>query len=97
MNAPAMRLDKWLWQARFFRSRSRAGRLCREGKVRVAGAVVAGAVAAGADRPVRPGDVLTFPQARAIRVVRVLALGRRRGPAPEARALYEDVAGPAGR
>ena len=92
MTAPAMRLDKWLWQARFFKSRSRAGRLCREGRVRVAGAV-----AAGADRPVRPGDVLTFPQARAIRVVRVLALGRRRGPAPEARALYEGVAEPAAR
>ena len=40
MTAPAMRLDKWLWQARFFKSRSRAGRLCREGRVRVAGAIV---------------------------------------------------------
>jgi ribosome-associated heat shock protein Hsp15 len=40
----------------------------------------------------RPGDVLTFPQGRTIRVVRVLALGTRRGPASEAQTLYEDLA-----
>jgi ribosome-associated heat shock protein Hsp15 len=40
---------------------------------------------------VRPGDVLTFPQGRTIRVVRVLALGTRRGPASEAQALYVEV------
>jgi ribosome-associated heat shock protein Hsp15 len=38
---------------------------------------------------VRPGDVLTFAQGKEIRVVRVLALGERRGPAAEARTLYE--------
>ena len=40
---------------------------------------------------VRPGDVLTFPQGDRIRVIRVEALGYRRGPAPEARALYTDL------
>ena len=84
------RLDKWLWQARFFKSRSLAARTCNRGKVRIDGAVVA-----KAHRPVRPGDVLTFPQARVIRVVRVAALAARRGPASEARALYEDLAPPA--
>ena len=39
----------------------------------------------------RPGDVLTFPQGQTIRVVRVLALGIRRGPASEAQALYEEI------
>ena len=43
---------------------------------------------------VGPGDVLTFPQARRIRVVRILACGSRRGPAPEAQALYEDLSPP---
>ena len=50
------------------------------------------------DKPharLRPGDVLTLPVAGSVRVVRVLALAARRGPAPEARALYEDVAEPA--
>ncbi len=42
---------------------------------------------------VRPGDVLTLPQGRTVRVVRVLALGERRGPASEARQLYEDLTG----
>ena len=41
---------------------------------------------------VRPGDVLTFPQGRTIRIVRVLALGTRRGPAAEAQTLYQEVA-----
>lgn len=40
---------------------------------------------------VGPGDVLTFLQGRDIRVVKVVALGERRGPAPEARTLYEDL------
>jgi len=45
---------------------------------------------------VKPGDVLTFPLGPHIRTVRVLALGERRGPAPEARTLYEDLAPPSG-
>ena len=49
------------------------------------------------DKPharLRPGDVLTFPSGGAVRVIRVLALAQRRGPAPEARTLYEEVAEP---
>ena len=48
-----------------------------------------------AGRTVGPGDTLTFPQGRAIRVVRVVALPVRRGPAPEARGCYEDLSPPA--
>jgi ribosome-associated heat shock protein Hsp15 len=47
-----------------------------------------------AHHSVRVGDVLTFPQGRLIRVVRVAGLGKRRGPAPEARQLYEDLEPP---
>ncbi|CAO3414833.1 RNA-binding S4 domain-containing protein [Azospirillum doebereinerae] len=84
-----LRIDKWLWFARFFKTRSLAAKLCNDGGVRLSGAVVTKAHAA-----VRPGDVLTFAQGRHIRVVKVLALGIRRGPAPEAQALYEDLAPP---
>lgn len=82
-----IRLDKWLWQARFFKTRAVASKLCLARKVRLGGRAITKAHYA-----LRPGDVLTFPQARRIRVVRVLALGVRRGPATEAVALYEDLA-----
>jgi ribosome-associated heat shock protein Hsp15 len=84
-----IRLDKWLWQARFFKTRSLSAKVVTGGHVRVNSTRVA--------KPafgVAPGDVLTFPQARAVRVVRINALGDRRGPAPEAQALYEDLAPP---
>jgi ribosome-associated heat shock protein Hsp15 len=82
----AIRLDKWLWQARFFKTRALASKLCMSGRVRVDGVVVK-----KAHYGVRPGLVLTFPQARKIRVIRVLALGDRRGPASEAAMLYEEI------
>ncbi len=88
--APAkLRIDKWLWHARFFKTRGLAAKVATGGHVRVNGARIAKASAA-----VGPGDVLTFPQARAVRVVKVVALGARRGPAPEAQGLYEDLAPP---
>jgi ribosome-associated heat shock protein Hsp15 len=87
--AGRLRLDKWLWQARFFKTRSLAAKVAGGGSCRVNGTPVAKPAHA-----VAPGDVLTFPQARAVRVVRILALGERRGPAPEAQALYEDLSPP---
>lgn len=81
-----IRVDKWLWQARFFKSRSLATRHCGEGRVRLNGTRLTKAHAL-----VRPGDVLTFPCGPHIRVIRVVAAGWRRGPAVEARALYEDI------
>lgn len=80
------RIDKWLWFARFCKSRTLASKLCAAGKVRIAGEIVH-----KAHYLVRPGDVLTFPQGPHIRVVRVLQIGTRRGPATEARTLYEDL------
>lgn len=87
MAEPALRLDKWLWYARFCKSRSLATKLCKLGRVRVNRQIV--------QKPhyeVRPGDVLTFPLGKRVRVIEVVALGQRRGPAAEAQALYTDLA-----
>ncbi len=81
-----IRIDKWLWYARFFKTRSLAAKTVQVRKVRINGAV-----ATKASVDVRPDDVLTFPQGREIRVVRVSACGARRGPASEAATLYEDL------
>ena len=83
---PTQRLDKWLWCARFFKSRGLASKLLGAGRLRLSGKVVN-----KAHQLVRPGDVLTFPQGSFIRVVKVLFLAERRGPAPEAQLLYEDL------
>lgn len=81
-----IRVDKWLWQARFFKTRGRAATLAGSGRLRINGEHIAKAA-----QPTRPGDVLTFPQGNRIRVIRIDAIGHRRGPAPEARALYTDL------
>lgn len=81
-----IRLDKWLWHARFFKSRALASRVCAGGKVRIDGQVVR-----KAHYIVRIGNVLTFPKAKEIRVVRIEGLGTRRGPATEAQALYSEI------
>jgi ribosome-associated heat shock protein Hsp15 len=80
------RLDKWLWHARFFRTRERAAQACETGRVRLNRQVVL-----KPHHVVRPGDVLTFAQGDHIRVVRVLALAERRGDAQTARGLYTDL------
>ena len=84
-----LRLDKWLWYTRLCKTRTQATALCRSGQVRVNKTPVH-----KPNHAVRPDDVLTFPLNHRIRVVRVIALGERRGPAPEAQALYEDLSPP---
>ena len=86
------RLDKWLWCARVAKSRAACARIVEKGGVRVNRQPT--------DKPhykLRPGDVLTFALGSAergvVRVWRVLALGDRRGPASEARTLFEDMSG----
>jgi ribosome-associated heat shock protein Hsp15 len=86
MTGDTLRLDKWLWFARFARTRSLATRLVIDGRMRVNGAPTQKAHYA-----VKAGDVLTFPLGSHIRVIKVIALGQRRGPAAEAQALYEDL------
>jgi ribosome-associated heat shock protein Hsp15 len=85
----SLRLDKWLWHARFARTRSLAAKLVSEARFRINGNPTE-----KAHHAVRPGDVLTFPLGPHIRVIKVLALGVRRGSAPEARTLYEDLEPP---
>ncbi|MFY0692103.1 MAG: RNA-binding S4 domain-containing protein [Paracoccaceae bacterium] len=84
-----IRLDKWLWQARFFKTRTLATKQVSAGHVRVNGHKVAKPAMS-----VGPGDTLTFAQGRHIRVVEIVAVGTRRGPAPEAQALYLDKSPP---
>ncbi len=86
---PTIRLDKWLWYARFFKTRGLASRVVAGGQVRVNSVRVGKSAHA-----VGEGDTLTFPQGRRIRVVRILAPGTRRGPAPEAQGLYDDLTPP---
>ena len=81
-----LRLDKWLWFARFVKTRSLATKLIVDGRMRVNGIPTQ-----KAHYTVKVGDVLTFPLGPHIRVIKVAALGSRRGPAPEAQALYEDL------
>lgn len=85
MTRETIRLDKWLWHARFFKTRTLASKLVSGGHVRVnANKVDKAATKVGA------GDTLTFAQGSQIRVVEIAACGVRRGPAPEAQALYLD-------
>ena len=84
--APRLRIDKWLWQARFFKTRSLAAAVVEEGHVRVNGQPVA-----RPSREVGPGDTLTFPQGRNIRLIRIVGTGVRRGPASEATTLFIDL------
>lgn len=81
-----IRLDKWLWHARFFKSRSLAAGVVSSGKLRVNGTPVS-----KPSRTVGPDDVLTFVKEQDVRVIKVLACGERRGPASEAQTLYQDM------
>jgi len=79
-----LRLDKWLWCARFYRTREMAQAACESGHLRINGFRVE-----KAGREVKLGDVLTLPQRGEVVVIRVLCGAKRRGPAAEARQLYE--------
>jgi ribosome-associated heat shock protein Hsp15 len=80
------RIDKWLWHARFLKTRGLASRLVSDGKVRVNREKIA-----KPSHTVRHGDVITATIAGRVRVARVLAIGERRGPPSEARTLYQDL------
>ncbi|MEK0081848.1 RNA-binding S4 domain-containing protein [Benzoatithermus flavus] len=82
----ALRLDKWLWHARFIRHRGLAEEIVAARRVRLNEQIVQ-----KTHQLVRPGDVITLTEPMRVRVLRVLALGQRRGPASEARLLYEEI------
>ena len=90
METPAaLRIDKWLWAARAFKTRSIAADACDGGKVDVNGE------AAKPAKQVRAGDHVEITVVGGRRILKVAALSDRRGPAPEARLLYEDLTPPA--
>jgi ribosome-associated heat shock protein Hsp15 len=82
-----LRLDKWLWHARFIRHRDLAQDLVAARRVRLNEQLVT-----KTHQLVRPGDVITLAEPVRLRVLKVQALGERRGPASEARSLYEELA-----
>ena len=84
-SADAMRLDKWLWAARFYKTRSLATDEIGKGRVSV------NAQVAKASRDLRLGDTLTLRQGPVQRTVIVLGLSHLRGPAPVAQALYQET------
>ena len=87
--ASRQRIDKWLFFARVVKSRSLAAKLTAAGRVRINRDK-----ASQASDLVKPGDVLTITLDRRILVYKVLDAGKRRGPAEEARTLYEDISPP---
>ena len=84
-----LRVDKWLWHARFFKTRTLAAKVVAGGHLRVNSRKTE-----KSSTCVVAGDVLTFAQEKRIRVIKVIALGTRRGPASEAQLLYEDLTPP---
>ena len=87
MTVASDRIDKWLFHARFYRTRALAQAAAAAGRIRLNGTRVEKPA-----QPVRPGDILTLGRGGEILALRVVALALRRGPASEARALYEIVA-----
>jgi ribosome-associated heat shock protein Hsp15 len=83
--AEALRIDKWLWAARFFKTRSLAADAVEGGKVHLNGARAKPA------RPVRGGDEIKIRRGPYEWVVVVRELSERRGPASEAQKLYEEI------
>ena len=82
-----LRLDKWLWYARFFKTRALASKAISNGRFRLDGDLMS-----KPHRQAKSGQVLTFSQGTRIRVVRIKAIAARRGPASEAALLYDDLA-----
>jgi ribosome-associated heat shock protein Hsp15 len=82
----SIRIDKWLWHARFCKTRGIAQAKAAQGHIRLNGNRVEKPSAS-----VKPGDVLTLPAGGKVMSLKVLGLGLRRGPASEAQALYEII------
>lgn len=82
--ADNVRVDKWLWAARMFKTRSQAGKACTAGHVKVNGESVK------ASKTVRCGDHLEVQTPGGLRILDILHLADKRGSAPVARTLYED-------
>lgn len=80
-----LRIDKWLWAARFYKTRSLAVEEIVKGRVLINEQTVKPA------REVRPGDLVSVRQGHVVRIVRIRGLSGQRGPAPVAQQLYEET------
>ncbi len=87
-STPAVRADRWLWAARFYKSRSLAAEACEGGKVEVNGHT------AKPHKLVRVDDTLALTHPHGLKKLKVRAVSEKRGPATEARLLYEDHSPP---
>ena len=83
-----IRLDTWLWYARFYKSRSLSAKAILSGKLRVNSSKIIKPAS-----KVKINDVLTINHINMVRIIQVQSLGSRRGPASEAQKLYNDLAG----
>lgn len=85
-----LRIDVWLWRARFYKSRALSTRTVKTGKIRLQrnGQTIR---ASKPNTKVRPGDRLTFMRGNELFHIEVLAMGTRRGPACEAQTMYSIV------
>jgi ribosome-associated heat shock protein Hsp15 len=88
MTRERVRIDKWLWHARFYRSRAQAQQAAASGLLRLNGLRVERASAG-----VQPGDIVTLPRGRDVLAVRIEAVALRRGRAAEAKKLYSVMGG----
>lgn len=88
-SADSRRIDRWLWFARVVKSRTLAAGLVEHGRVRLNREKVS-----KPSQSVKPGDVLTITVGPSVRILKILGMGDRRGPAPEARSLYDDLTPP---
>jgi ribosome-associated heat shock protein Hsp15 len=84
----SVRLDKWLWAARCFKTRGLASEACTAGHVKVGGAT------AKSSRPLKRGEEVTIKTGDGLRILAVKGLSDRRGPATVARTLYDDKTPP---
>lgn len=85
----SQRVDRWLWFARVVKSRTLAAGLITDGRVRINTVK-----AEKSSQSVKPGDVLTLTVGPRLRILKVQAIGHRRGPATEAQGLYVDLTPP---
>ena len=90
MGATSQRIDKWLWHARIFKTRSKAAQFSGNGKIRIAGSRIT-----KPSHGVAPGDILTFSLRHQVVILEIRALAVRRGPYSQAQLLYDDLSPPA--
>lgn len=88
-NNQSQRIDKWLWHARFYKTRSIAQKQVSTGKIRVDREKIS-----SPSRKVTTGNVLTITRERDIKIIEILGIADKRGPYSEAQLLYNDMSPP---